>query len=53
METFGIGPCREIGIIKSAIREAILDGEIANDYDDAHAYMLAEGEKINLKPKHS
>lgn len=39
METYGIGPCREIGEIKGIIKDAILDGEIANDYDQAFALM--------------
>lgn len=51
METFGIPPGREIGIIKNAIREAILEGDIPNNYDDAYAMMLKEGEKIGLLPK--
>ncbi len=50
METFGIGPGREVGIIKNAIREAILDGLIQNDYDPAFDFMLNEAEKLALKP---
>jgi poly(A) polymerase len=51
METFGIQPCREVGDIKNAIREGILDGEIKNDYDEAFKFMLNLGEKLGLKPK--
>lgn len=51
METFGLPPCREIGIIKNAIREAILDGKIGNNYADAFEFMLAEGKKLNLEQK--
>lgn len=49
METFKLKPCREIGQIKDAIKEAILEGEIANDFDEAYAYMLKRAEKIGLK----
>jgi len=51
METFGLLPCREVGIIKTAIREAILDGIIENNYDDAYHFMLEEGAKLNLHKK--
>lgn len=50
METFGLQPGREIGLIKTAIREAILDGIIPNDFDKAYQFMLREGEKLGLKP---
>jgi poly(A) polymerase len=49
METFGIKPCKEIGEIKEAIKEAILEGMIQNDYDEAFAMMLALGAKLGLK----
>ena len=39
MQTYGIGPCRAIGDIKEVIKNAILDGEIPNDYDAAYALM--------------
>ncbi len=48
METFGINPSREVGIIKNAIREAILDGNIENNYQQAYAFMVKEGEKLGL-----
>lgn len=50
MKTFGIEPCKEIGIIKNAIKEAILEGEIENNYDSAVKYMLELGKKLYLKP---
>ena len=49
METFNISPCREVGTIKSAIREAILDGELENNYDSAFEFMLKKGKELNLK----
>ncbi|MFR3489279.1 MAG: hypothetical protein ACLTTP_08560 [Alistipes ihumii] len=39
MQLYGLPPCREVGEIKSAIKDAILDGAIANDYDEAFAFM--------------
>jgi len=49
MKTFGIQPSREVGIIKSAIKEGILDGEIQNTYDDAKAFMIQKGNELGLK----
>ena len=50
MKFFGIPAGREIGIIKTAIREAILDGIIGNNYAEAMELMTKEGEKMGLKP---
>ena len=49
METFNLKPCREIGQIKDTIKEAILDGKIANDYDEAYNFMLERAKKLGLK----
>ncbi len=50
METFGIGPCREIGTIKDAIKDAILDGQIPNDRDAAWQMMLRLAKDLGLEP---
>jgi len=40
---------QEIGLIKDSIKEAILDGKIANNYDEAYNYMLEKAEKMGLQ----
>jgi tRNA nucleotidyltransferase/poly(A) polymerase len=49
MKTFDLEPCYEIGVIKNAIKEAILEGEIQNDYEEAHAFMMEKAKEIGLK----
>lgn len=51
MKTFQLQPCREIGQIKDYIKEAILDGVIANNYEQAYQLMLTRGAKLGLSPK--
>ena len=48
MEAFGIGPCREIGDIKTAIKDAILDGDIENEREQAYGLMLKLGKEKGL-----
>ena len=48
MEAFNLKPCKAIGQIKEAIKEAILEGDINNNYDDAYNIMLKEGKKLGL-----
>jgi putative nucleotidyltransferase with HDIG domain len=50
MELFNITPSKNVGIIKDAIREAILDGIIPNEYAAAHEFMLTEAAKLGLNP---
>jgi len=48
MKAFNLKPCREIGLIKDAIKEAILEGIIPNEYEAAFQLMIKEGEKLGL-----
>ncbi len=49
MKTFNLTPCREVGIIKDAIKDAILDGVIHNDYEEAYQFMLTKADELGLK----
>jgi hypothetical protein len=49
MNLFGIKPGKEIGIIKSALKDAILDGIIANNYNDAYKFVIEQGKKLGLQ----
>lgn len=50
MQTFGLAPGRNVGIIKEAIREAIMDGVIPNSYEAAFEFMLKKSAEMNLQP---
>ncbi|AIN74570.1 HD domain-containing protein [Flavobacterium psychrophilum] len=49
MEIFDIKPGREIGVLKEAVKEAILEGEIPNEYQAAYKFVLKKAEKLGLK----
>ena len=48
MNAFGLKPCREVGLIKDAIREAILEGDIPNEWEAAHKFMIEKGKEFQL-----
>lgn len=51
MAFFGIAPSKEVGLIKSAIKDAILDGVIGNNFQEAESVMLQKGKELGLIPK--
>jgi len=50
MQTFDLKPSKLVGEIKTAIREAIIEGEIPNEYDAAYNFMIKYGKSIGLNP---
>ena len=50
MQTFNLTPSKEVGIIKEAIKNAILDGIIPNEHDAAHQFMLETAKELGLNP---
>ncbi|RYU77715.1 CCA tRNA nucleotidyltransferase [Hymenobacter persicinus] len=52
METFGLKPSKEVGELKNAVLEAILDGKIRNEFEEAFAYLLQQGQAKGLPPGH-
>lgn len=50
MSTFGLKPCREVGVLKAEIKDAVLDGKVPNEHDAVFGYMLQFAETIGLKP---
>lgn len=51
MSTFGIPPSRPVGIIKDALKDAMLDGVIPNDFDAAYDFMITKAKELGLEPK--
>ena len=51
MRIFNLGPCAAVGLLKSAVKDAILDGIIPNEYEPALAYIMQLAEKMGLAPK--
>ena len=49
MELFQIGPCAEIGTLKTKIKDAILEGIIENEYNAAYTYLMQIAEEIGMK----
>ena len=49
MEMFSLKPGREIGILKEKVKEAILEGEIANDKDEARNFVINEAKILGLE----
>ena len=48
MQIFGLQPCREVGLLKSAVKDAILDGQIPNEYEPALAFVKEEARKLGI-----
>ena len=50
MESFGLKPCRQIGVLKQAVKDAIWDSVIPNDHEAARQYMLQKAKEMGLVP---
>ena len=52
MQLFGLAPCREVGSLKSALKDAILDGDVPNEHEAALQFIMERAAKMGLHPKH-
>jgi poly(A) polymerase len=50
MQIFNLGPCAEVGMLKSAVKDAILDGVIPNEHDAALQYIMERAANMGLTP---
>ena len=53
METFGLKPSRTVGDLKHTLTEAILEGKVKNEFDEAYAFLLEKGKEMGLRQVHS
>ena len=53
MDLFDLAPSKPVGILKNALKDAILDGIIPNTYEEAYAYLVEKAKELNLKIKKS
>ena len=53
MEIFKMEPCKQVGILKNEIKEAILEGKIRNDYNEAYAFMIEQAEEMGIVSKNN
>lgn len=53
METFGLKPSKTVGDLKEILTEAILEGKVKNEFDEAYAFLLEKGKEMGLRQDHS
>lgn len=50
MKMFGLAPSKPVGILKDALKDAILDGDIANNYDAAISFLIQKAKEMGIAP---